>query len=74
MFGAWTALRLADDREQSERLSRLPDGHWHAAFAAAGYSPEIAGRYIRKIKTKIAEGLALANAPASVSSQGTGEN
>jgi hypothetical protein len=52
-------VTVADVLWISERLARIPDGHWHAAFAAAGYSPEVGGRYIRKIKAKIAEGLAL---------------
>ena len=53
------AVTVADVVWISERLARIPDGHWQAAFTAAGYSPEITGRYIRKIKAKIAEGLAL---------------
>lgn len=52
-------ITVADVVWISERLARIPDRHWHTAFAAAGYSPEIAGRYLRKIKTKIGEGLAL---------------
>ena len=52
-------VTVADVVWTSERLARIPDGHWQAAFTAAGYSPEITGRYIRKIKSKIAEGLAL---------------
>lgn len=42
-----------------ERLAQIPDGHWHAAFKAGWYLPEHADRYIRKIKEKIAQGLAL---------------
>ena len=42
-----------------ERLAQIPDGHWQAAFKAGWYPPEHADRYIRKIKEKIAQGLAL---------------
>jgi hypothetical protein len=45
----------------SKLLSRLSDAQWHAAFAAAGYPPDQAARFIAKLKAKIAEGLALAN-------------
>lgn len=43
-----------------ELMSRLTDAQWQGAFRAAGYPPDHAGRYIRKIKQKIGEGLALA--------------
>lgn len=42
-----------------ELFARIPDGHWQAAFRAGGYAPELTERYIRKIKEKIGEGLAL---------------
>ena len=42
-----------------EQLAKIPDGHWQAAFKAGWYPPEHADRYIRKIKEKIAQGLAL---------------
>ena len=42
-----------------ERLAQIPEGHWQAAFKAGWYPPELADRYITKIKEKIAEGLAL---------------
>jgi hypothetical protein len=42
-----------------ELLSRLPDAHWEAAFKAGGYRPEETARYIRKIKERIAQGMAL---------------
>jgi hypothetical protein len=40
-------------------LSRLSDAQWNDAFRAGGYSPEQAARYIAKLKSKIAEGLAI---------------
>ncbi len=40
-------------------LSRLSDAQWNDAFRAAGYPPEQASRYIAKLKSKVAEGLAL---------------
>jgi hypothetical protein len=42
-----------------EQLARIPDGHWQAAFRAGAYPEDVAERYIRKIKEKIAQGLAL---------------
>lgn len=41
-------------------LSRISDSQWNDAFRAAGYPPDTAGRFIAKIKTKISEGLKLA--------------
>lgn len=41
-------------------LSRITDKQWADAFRAATYSPDIAARYIAKLKAKIAEGLAVA--------------
>ena len=42
-----------------ELLARIPDGHWQAAFRAGHYSASDSERYIRKIKEKIEQGLAL---------------
>ena len=42
-----------------ELLSRLSDQQWDDAFRAGGFSPEQGGRYVRKIKAKLAQGLAL---------------
>lgn len=41
-------------------LSRVSDAQWNDAFAAGGYPPDQAARFIAKLKSKIAEGLALA--------------
>jgi hypothetical protein len=41
-------------------LARLSDEQWNAAFRAAGYPPDQAARFIAKLKSKVAEGLALA--------------
>ena len=41
-------------------LARLSDEQWKAAFAAGGYPPDQAARFIAKLKSKIAEGLAIA--------------
>ena len=40
-------------------LARLSDAQWHDAFRAGGYPPEVRSRFIAKLKSKIAEGLAL---------------
>jgi hypothetical protein len=52
-------LTPEDVRWTCERLARLSDRQWQDAFRAGGYTPEIAERYIRRFKQKIAEGLAL---------------
>jgi len=52
-------VRVADVIWASELAARIPDGHWQAAFRAGGYAPDIADRYIRKIRQKIGDGLAL---------------
>lgn len=43
----------------TELLSRLSDAQLNDAFRAAGYPPAQAARFVAKIKSKIAEGLAL---------------
>jgi hypothetical protein len=43
----------------SVRLAKLTDKQWLDAFRAGGYSDRTAQRYIRRMKIKIAEGLAL---------------
>ncbi|MEO7192611.1 MAG: hypothetical protein ABI051_16285 [Vicinamibacterales bacterium] len=59
-------LTPADVRWSCALLARLTEAQWHDAFRAGGYEPEIAARYIRKIQTKIAEGLAAPTTAASV--------
>ncbi len=49
----------ADVRWICGRLAKLSDTQWHDAFRAGGYSKATADRFIRKMKQKIAEGLAL---------------
>ena len=44
-------------------LGQLTDNQLHDAFRAAAYEPDVAERYIRKIKEKVAQGIAL-KAPA----------
>lgn len=41
------------------RLQALTDEQWHDAFRAGGYARETADRFIRRMKQKIAEGLAV---------------
>jgi hypothetical protein len=52
-------VRPSDVRWTAQLLSRITDAQWEDAFRAADYSPDVRGRYIRKIKAKIAEGLAV---------------
>jgi hypothetical protein len=44
-------------------MQRLTDAQWHDAFRAANYADADAERYIRKLKEKIADGLALRARP-----------
>jgi hypothetical protein len=52
-------IKPADVRWICGRLQRLTDAQWQDAFSAGGYPPEDANRFIRRLKQKIAEGLAL---------------
>jgi hypothetical protein len=52
-------VTAADVRGVCERLHRLTDAQWADAFRAGGYNREQTARYVAKIKTKIAQGLAL---------------
>ena len=49
----------ADVAWTCERLARLTDEQWQDAFRAAGQPPEIAARFIARLRAKIDEGLAL---------------
>ncbi len=60
--GVVAAVTAADVVWATERLSRLSDAQWNDAFRAGGYPPDIAARYIAKLKSKIAEGMALTKA------------
>jgi hypothetical protein len=50
----------ADVRWTCTLFSRLSDRQWADAFRAGGYTDEQTARYVKKIKEKIAQGLALA--------------
>ena len=52
-------LTPADVVWTSRLLSRLSDEQWNAAMTAGGYPPDQGARFITKLKSKIAEGLAL---------------
>ena len=49
----------ADVQWASALLGRLSDRQWNDAFRAAGYEPEVAARFIRRMKAKIAEGRSI---------------
>ena len=55
-------IRPADVRWICERLDGLTDRQWQDAFRAGGIEPQAAERFIRRMKQKIAEGLALEDA------------
>jgi hypothetical protein len=52
-------MTVADVRWICEKLRRLTDTQWDAAFRAGGYAPDVSNRFIRRFKQKIEEGLAL---------------
>jgi hypothetical protein len=49
----------ADVQWGAQQMARLTDAQWRDAFRAGNYADPIAGRYIARIKEKIADGLAL---------------
>jgi hypothetical protein len=52
-------IKPPDVRWAASRMQLLTEAQWRDAFRAGNYADEIAERYIRKIKEKIAQGLAL---------------
>lgn len=52
-------ITTADVEWICSRLARISDQQWADAFRAGGYADPTAQRYIRRLKQKIAEGLAL---------------
>jgi hypothetical protein len=55
-------VKVADVRWVCERLDRLTAAQWKDAFRAAHYPDDVADRFIRKIKEKVAYGLSLPSA------------
>ncbi len=54
-------IKVADVVWLCDRLSKLTDQQLADAFRAGGYEGPLAGRFIARFKTKVAEGLALAS-------------
>jgi hypothetical protein len=54
-----SSVKPADVRWACERLDRITDTQWREAFRAAGYPSAETGRFVTKIKEKIARGLEL---------------
>ncbi len=52
-------IKPADVRWICTRLGTLTDRQWQDAFRAGGFDDQTAARFIRRLKQKIAEGLAL---------------
>jgi hypothetical protein len=52
-------ITVEDVRWICRRLAALSDAQWADAFRAGGYAEPTAQRYIRRLKQKIAEGLAV---------------
>jgi hypothetical protein len=46
-------------------LARFTPRQWREAFEAGGYAPEIADRYIARLRAKIAEGQAIGHRQGS---------
>lgn len=59
----------ADVRWMSGLLARLSVEQWRDAFRAGGYDPPTSDRFIARIRAKIAEGQALADAPIAAASR-----
>jgi hypothetical protein len=58
-----TMIRPADLQWAAEHMQKLTDTQWHDAFRAANYADGDANRFIRKLKEKIDDGLALRARP-----------
>jgi hypothetical protein len=54
-----TLIRADDVRWAAQLMARLTDRQWQDAFRAANYPDATAGRFIRRIKQKIEDGLAV---------------
>jgi hypothetical protein len=52
-------ITVADVHWLCGRMARLTDRQWRDAFRAGGYETSVADRYIRRLKARIAEGLAI---------------
>lgn len=57
--GLFKSIRVTDVHWICGRLNRLTDQQWHDAFRAGGIEGPMADRFIRRMKEKISEGLAL---------------
>jgi hypothetical protein len=53
------SVTVADVRWTCELMSKLTDAQWADAFRAGGFTDEQRARYVKKIKEKLAQGLAL---------------
>lgn len=56
-------LRPSDVRWTCERLARITPAQWNDAFRAAGYDGPVADRFRAEIRKRVAQGLALQDAP-----------
>jgi hypothetical protein len=57
-------IPVEDARWMGAQLARLSDAQLRDAFRAAGYEPDLAARYITKLREKIQQGQALTLAAA----------
>jgi|RhiMethySRZTD1v2_1073278.scaffolds.fasta_scaffold78791_4 hypothetical protein len=56
-------ITVEDVAWASHLLDRLSDRQWQDAFRAGGYDPDIAARFIRTVRQKLAVGRRLGSAP-----------
>ena len=52
-------IRVSDVQWTCRRLQRLTDAQLTDAFRAGGFAPETTSRFVRRIREKVKEGLAL---------------
>ena len=64
-----TMIRPADVQWAAKLMTRLTDKQWRDAFRAVNYSESDAERYIRKLKEKIDDGLALRARPVDAATR-----
>jgi hypothetical protein len=58
-------ITVEDVRWAGDLLAQLSDRQWRDAFRAGGYDEALAGRFIRKLQSKIADARALGAGPAT---------
>ena len=55
-LGAYIKRGIEEQRWACDLVAQLTDRQWHDLFAAAGYEPRVAERFIAALKKRIDEG------------------